>query len=136
MKQSRHHLAEIIGEKTMHITDARELSKEVAAYLLHEKETADFESLMRDIMQYRSDNGIIETVAVSTSELPEHVIRDIQKMLENEFPKAKRIIVSQRQSDDVVGGLRLDFANEQLDMTVKAKLSKFKQLTALERMNG
>jgi hypothetical protein len=33
----------------------------------------------------------------------------------------------------VVGGVRIELANEQLDLTVQATLNKFKHLTALER---
>ncbi|MCA9333263.1 F0F1 ATP synthase subunit delta [Candidatus Saccharibacteria bacterium] len=133
MKQTRHHLAEVIGEKTLHIVDSKKLSKEIAAFLLYEKCTDDIESLTRDIMQYRSDRGIVEGVAVSINKLPSQIIEDLNMRLRQEFPDAKEIIVSQKQDSDVVGGLRVDFANEQLDLSVKAKLNKFKRLTAIER---
>lgn len=133
MKQSRHHLAEVIAEKTLHVTDAKLLAKEIAAYLLDNKQVGDLQSLMRDIIQYRANNGIVEAIAASASELPQDVLDDIKKMLEANYPAAKRIIVRQKRDDSVVGGLRIDMANEQLDMSVKAKLNTFKRLTALER---
>ncbi len=133
MNNTRHHLAEVIAEKTLHIKDRELLVKEVAAYLLHEKQTEGFESLIRDIMQYRADKGYIEAVAVSAHPLTEQVIKDIEQLLQNEFPGAKGVVVSQKIDSDVVGGLRIDLANEQLDLSVKAKLNTFKRLTALER---
>ncbi len=130
MKQTRHHLAEIIGKRTLTIKDTDLLAKEIAAYLLYEKQTSELDSLVRDIMQYRQDQGLVEAVAVTVSELPDKVIDDIEEMIEANHSDAKSVVISQRRDPGVVGGLRLDFANEQLDMSVKAKLSRFKQLTA------
>ncbi len=133
MNKSRHHLAEVIGRKTLKTTDEKQLAKEIAAYLLSEKQTADIDSLVRDIMQYRADHGIVEAVAVTVSELPGHVMSDVERLVKQSYPAAKDIVVSQRRDNEVVGGIRLDFANEQLDLSIKAKLNKFKRLTAHER---
>ncbi|MFO0920492.1 MAG: F0F1 ATP synthase subunit delta [Candidatus Saccharimonadales bacterium] len=133
MNKSRHHLAEVIGRKTLNTTNEKQLAKEIAAYLLSEKQTADIDSLVRDIMQYRADHGIVEAVAVTVSELPSHVMSDVEKLVKQSYPTAKDIVISQRRDDEVIGGIRLDFANEQLDLSVKAKLNKFKRLTAHER---
>ena len=51
-------MAEVIGRKTLKTTDEKQLAKEIAAYLLSEKQTADIDSLVRDIMQYRAGHGI------------------------------------------------------------------------------
>ncbi len=133
MTQSRHHMAEVIGEKTMHISDTKQLAGEIAAYLMAEKQTHQLQSLIRDIIQYRSDHGIVEATAVSVSPLPAEVMKDVQTLLETEYPQAKHITVRQRQDADVVGGIRIDLANEQLDMSVQSKLNIFKRLTAHER---
>ncbi len=126
-------MAEVIGRKTLKTTDEKQLAKEIAAYLLSEKQTADIDSLVRDIMQYRADHGIVEAVAVTVSELPGHVMSDVERLVKQSYPAAKDIVVSQRRDNEVVGGIRLDFANEQLDLSIKAKLNKFKRLTAHER---
>ena len=126
-------MAEVISRKTLKTTDEKQLAKEIAAYLLSEKQTADIDSLVRDIMQYRADHGIVEAVAVTVSVLPGHVMSDVERLVKQSYPAAKDIVVSQRRDDEVVGGIRLDFANEQLDLSVKAKLNKFKRLTAHER---
>lgn len=133
MNTSRHHLAEVIAEKTIHIKDEKMLAKEIAAYLLDEKQTNGFESLIRDILQYRADHGYVEVNVVSASPLNEIVISDVRNILKSEFSDAKSIVINQKHDDSVVGGIRIDMANEQLDMTVKSKLNTFKRLTALER---
>ena len=130
MNQSRHHLAEVIAEKAIKTSDNKLLAKEIAAYLLDENQTTNLESLIRDIMQYRLDKGVVEVTAVSASELPQNVIDDVKKLVESEFPASKNIIVNQKRDNNVIGGVKLEFPNQQLDMTVKAKLNKFKRLTA------
>ncbi len=136
MKQTRHHMADIIGERTMHITDDKQLAREIAAYLLHEKQTGQLDSLIRDIIQYTAEHGIVEATTVSVSELPADVIADVRELLADQYPSAKHITIRQSHDDSVVGGLRVNLANEQLDMSVQAKLNKFKRLTAHERNNA
>jgi F0F1-type ATP synthase delta subunit len=133
MKESRHHLAQVIGEKTLHVTDSKLLAREIAAYLLNEKQTSNLESLIRDIIAYRADHGAIEAIAASTSPLSTTVLEDIRQMLQSEYPEAQSIVVREKRDDSVIGGVRIDLPNEQLDLTVKSKLSTFKRLTALER---
>lgn len=135
MKQTRHHLADIIGEKTLNVVDEKQLAKEVAAYLLHEHQTGSLESLVRDIMQYRTEHGVVEAITVSSSALTDEVLKDVKTVLKQEYPNAKSYIVRSKIDEDLVGGVRIDLSNEQLDLSVKAKLSKFKRLTALERNN-
>lgn len=133
MKQTRHHLADIIGEKTLHIQDDKELAREIAAYLLHEKQTGELESLVRDVIQYRADHGVIEAIVVSASDMPDNVLADVKELIKREYPDAKQYIVRSKVDTDVIGGIKIDLANEQLDLSVKAQLNKFKRLTALER---
>jgi F0F1-type ATP synthase delta subunit len=126
---SRRHLAEVLAEKTLGLPTDK-LAHEIAAYLLEHRHTADLESLMRDIILWRQKHGVIEAVAVSAHELPEAVLDDIKGILREHFPKAKKIFIDTRIDPDLVGGVRIDMADEQLDMTVKAKLNTFKRLTS------
>ena len=127
---SRRHLSEVIGERTLHVRDTSELAREVAAYLLDTHETADLESLLRDIMEYRAKHGIVEAVAVSAHELSSEVIADIKRILKEEYPGAKSVKVTSRIDPTVVGGVRVELANRQLDLTVREKIDTFKRLTA------
>lgn len=130
MPISRRHLAEVIGERTLHIKDGKKLAREIAAYLLDTKATDDLESLIRDVMEYRANHGVVEAVAVSAHELTASAIKDLEAILKEEHPKAKTVHVISRQDPSVVGGVRLEMANEQLDLTVREKIDMFKRLTA------
>ncbi len=129
MKPTRHQLAETIGRKTMDIVDMDTLAMEVAAYLIAEQQLAEFDSLIRDIMQYRADNGIVEVIAVSAHKLDDQNTADISELLKASYPDATTFRINQAIDPEVVGGVRINFPNEALDMTTQSKLNKFKRLT-------
>jgi F0F1-type ATP synthase delta subunit len=130
MKHTRHYIANVLAEKTLHVKDSKKLAREIAAYLMSEQEKVNIDSLVRDIMQYRADHGVIEAVTVSAHGVDTHTLTEVKLLLKQEFPDAKTVIVTQEQDPSVVGGLRIDLANEQLDLSIKSKLSTFKRLIA------
>lgn len=127
---SRRHLAEIIGERTLHVRDTKALAQEIAAYLLETRQTAELESLVRDVMEFRTQHGVVEAVAVSAHDISDETVKDISAILKREHPKAKSVRIIQRIDPNVVGGVRVDMANEQLNLTVRDQLDTFKRLTA------
>lgn len=129
MKIPRAQLAAVIGEKTLHQTDLRRLAKAVAAYLMEQKSIGELESLMRDVLAYRQAHGIVEAEVTSAHELSDEALRDVKHLLKEHYPEAKRIIAHEGHDEDVIGGLKITLAHEQLDMSVRAKLDAFKRLT-------
>jgi F0F1-type ATP synthase delta subunit len=127
---TRAELAEIIGEKTMHITDSKKLVTSIAAYLATEQKPVDIDSLTRDIMQYRMRKGLIEAVAVSAHDLTPLVLADVKALLKEHFPHAKHIVVDTRIDENLVGGVRIELPSETLDLSVRSKLNLFKRLVA------
>ncbi len=127
---SRRDLAEIIGEKTLKTTNTEKLAQQIAAFLLETRKTTDLESLIRDVMEYRADHGIVEATAVSAHQLDDKAISQIKQILLKEHPKAKKVRLNIKIDKSVVGGLRIELANEQLNLTVRDKLDDFKRLTA------
>lgn len=123
-------MAKTIAERTIDVKDTKLLAQEIAAYLLQEKRTAELESILRDIMQYRTEHGSLEAVAVSAHNLKPQVMEEITQLLKSAYPHAKSVNLSQRLDESVIGGVRIDMANEHLDLTVSAKLAKFKRLTS------
>lgn len=128
-KNSRHHLAEVIGERTLGVSEPTQLAREIAAYLLSENLTYELESLVRDVMEYRMKKGVIEAKLVSAHALGREVEADVRKILHDEYPNAKQIRIDQELEPETVGGVRIELPNEQLDLTVRSKLNTFKRLT-------
>lgn len=127
---SRPELAEVIGERTLHVTDVNILKQAIAGYLLEENRTDDIESLMRDVLKYRAKHGHIEATVVSAYPLSPALRASVEDALKSEFPGAKSYVLNKRIDESVVGGLRLEMAGEELDLTVRAKLNTLKRLTA------
>ncbi len=132
MKVPRHILAQAIAEKTMHVSDDKLLAQEIAAYLLAERRTAELESILRDIMQYRMDHGVLEAEVVTAHPIGDDVLNHVKQLLQTAYPDVKTVHVSPHLEPSVIGGVRIDMANEQLDLTVGNKLATFKRLTSEE----
>ena len=130
MKLPRRLVAVAIAQRTLANTDLKQLGDEVAAYLLSERRTGELDSLMRDIMQYRADHGAVEVVAVTAHPLTSAVRADIHKEIQRLYPAAHQIVITERHDVTDIGGFRLELANQQLDLSVRNKLNRLKQLTA------
>lgn len=129
MKIPRAQLAEVIGERTLHVTNLKHLAQEIAAYLLSENRAQELESLMRDVLAYRQARGIVEAVATSAHELSDQVRLDVAHLLKQHYPQAKHVVVRSNVDENVIGGLKVQMAHEQLDMSVRAQLDTFKRFT-------
>ncbi|HVC36284.1 MAG TPA: F0F1 ATP synthase subunit delta [Candidatus Dormibacteraeota bacterium] len=129
MKLARHQLAAILGQRSLIKVDRKALAHEVAAYLLSEGRTAELDSLIRDVMEYRSQHGIVEVSAVSAFPLDEQAQSEISAQVSNQLPGTKQLIIDQSIDKNMIGGVKIEFANRQLDLSIRSKLNRFKQLT-------
>jgi F0F1-type ATP synthase delta subunit len=124
---SRQDLATIVADKSKNMSHD-DLIKMVAAYLSDTGETINVEDLVRDIMQLRLQDGFVEAVVVMAHEPTNLVLEDVKKLLKEHFPYAKKILLDVRIDESVVGGISIQLPQETLDLTVRAKLNRFKRL--------
>lgn len=129
MKTPRTRIAQTIADKTLSGGDTSNLGHEVAAYLLSEHRVSELDSIMRDVQADRANSGIVEVIASSAHSLSPEVLQNIEKQVQSIYPSAKKIVVTAIRDEDIIGGVRLELPNQQLDLSVEAKLNKFKQLT-------
>lgn len=127
MKKSRKELSELIGKRTMHVSEYDALVNEIASYLLMENITSDLDSIMRDVMQYRFENGIVEATVYSAHELSKADLDDIDQVLRAEYPSANTYIVDQKIDTSLVGGVKIEFPGAQLDLSIFSRLNLFKR---------
>ena len=134
MKTPRRQIASLFVKRSL-VTGAsvKKLSRAVAAYLLETGRTGELESLLRDIALLRAERGIVEVMAVSAHELSAVVRADIEYLVKELHPHARHIMVSERIDSSVIGGVRLELLDRQLDLSIRSKLNRFRQLTATER---
>ncbi len=127
MKVARRQIASVVSDLSFK-TPIDKLANQVAAYLLVERRSNELDSLMRDVMENRAQQGTVEVVAVSAHDLDLQTLADIKREVLMHYPKAQEVIVSPRLDSSLIGGVRLEFANAQLDLTLRGKLNRFKQL--------
>lgn len=106
-----------------------DLSRDIAAYLLAEHRTGELDSLMRDVMKLRAEMGIVEVVAVSARPLSAAAHAEVEAQAKRVYPTATTVIVSEQLDESLIGGVRLEFPEQQLDLSVRDRLNTFKQLT-------
>jgi F0F1-type ATP synthase delta subunit len=129
MKQSRVKLARVVADKTLKSGLNKRFSKEIAAYLLAEGRTGELDSILRDVQADWAEAGHVEVIAASAYPLSEASKKDIEREVKKIYPQAKSIGVRETLDPEIIGGVRLSLVNRQLDLSVEAKLNKFKQLT-------
>jgi len=132
MKVPRAQIVNVIAERTLTLKDPVRLAQVIAAYLLDEHRTADLEPLLRDIMQYRLDHGLLEATITSAHELTTATHTEIRKILSASHPNVKKQQLDSEINPDVIGGIRVTLPNEQLDETIRTKLDRFKQLIKVD----
>lgn len=128
-KAARKHIADVLAESSLKRGAPKKFTREVAAYLLDEGRTGELDSLLRDIQADWAEAGYVEVFAVSAHPLTAKVISDARAVVRRIYPKARKIIITEQYDPTVIGGVRLELANQQLDLSIQAKLNKFKQLT-------
>lgn len=104
-------------------------AKKVAAYLLSEGRAKELDSLLRDVQADWAQRGYVEVIVRTAHELESSAKNDIVARLQQLYPKANEIAVTEVLDPSVLGGVQISLADKQLDLSVEAKLNKFKQLT-------
>lgn len=128
MKAPRKRVAQVIADDTLsHGFDAAQ-AHSIAAYLLEERRTNELNSLLRDVQESWAERGYVEVVVHSAHELSDQVQRDVETEVRALYPNAKHVTVTGAIDPTVVGGVRLEFANRQLDLSIQSELNKFKTL--------
>ncbi|MGH7195322.1 MAG: F0F1 ATP synthase subunit delta [Candidatus Saccharimonadales bacterium] len=131
MKVARTKLASVIANMLGSSKSEKSVAEETAAYLLAENRVGDLESLLRDIQQLRVENGVVEVTTVSAFKLNELALAEVKNHIKALYPAAKNIIINQELDESALAGVKLELANQQLDLTARGKLNQFKQLTGV-----
>lgn len=129
MKTPRVRIASTIADKTLSSGVTPEYAREVAAYLLSEGRVGELDSLLRDVQADWAKKGFVEIIARSAHPLTAKVTQDIVTRIRPLFPEADSVAVTEVIDPSVIGGVQIQLADRQLDLSVEAKLNTFKQLT-------
>lgn len=127
-KFSRNDLAQYIADN---IDDTDSIANKVAGFLIDNNKTSELGSIMRDVTSLRaSEKGVVELTATSAFALDSEAQLMIEKLTEEHFKNVKKIIIHEVIDKSVIGGVNIDFANANLDLTIRAKLNKLREAVA------
>jgi F0F1-type ATP synthase delta subunit len=129
MKAPRTRLAQFIADKTLRSGASKRFSREIAAYLLTEQRTGELDSILRDVQHDWAEAGVVEVIASSAHPMTVRIRSDITREVKRVYPKARSVVITEQYDPEIIGGVRLNLPDRQLDLSVEAKLNKFKQLT-------
>jgi F0F1-type ATP synthase delta subunit len=130
MKASRQRIAKVIADNTLRDGNNKRLASQIAAYLLSEGRTEDLSSIVRDVQDNWAKSGYVEVNAISAFPLDNTVRSEIKNEVKNVYKDAREVIITETIEPEVVGGVRLELPNYQLDLSIRSELNKFKQLAA------
>lgn len=102
------------------------VSKQLAAYLVEAGRTGEVDLLIRDIESALGDQGILYADVTSSRKLGGASLDQITKYLKS-TTDAKKVHLRTTVDESVLGGVRIDTPDKQLDSTLRHRLN---QLTA------
>ncbi len=129
MKTPRTRIASAVADTTLAQGVSKEYAREIAAYLLAEGRVGELDSLLRDLQADWARKGYVEVIARSAHPLTQDVKDNIAKRVRTLYTTAKEVKVTEVADPTVLGGVQIMLADQQLDLSVEAKLNRFKQLT-------
>lgn len=129
MRPSRKRIALVIAEKLDKGQSLKSLSREVAAYLLTAGRSKELGPIMRDVISLRAEKGFVESTLTTAHELDSKAQKLVSDLIKTVRPGARHILIDHKKDESLIGGLKLDVVNQRLDLSVRAKLNRLKQLT-------
>ncbi len=100
----------------------RQIASDVAQYLATERCSRDLDRIMREVERLRYErDGILEVVSTSARDLSERSKQEIKQMFD-----AKKVKIIERRDTNLVGGVKLQALDKQLDLSVRGQLKRLK----------
>jgi F0F1-type ATP synthase delta subunit len=129
MKLPRGQLSGVLATKSLSSRDPKKLASGIAAYLLEVGRVSELPSILRDIQTDWAESGHVDAQVYSAFPLDDIVKKDIHAQVSRIYPNAKTILITDQIDPLVISGVRIELPNQLLDLSVDAKIRRFKQLT-------
>jgi F0F1-type ATP synthase delta subunit len=121
-------LAGVIAKMSLAKDFSSRQVKEIAAYILDNRLSSQIDSLMRDVQFAWAEAGRLEVLVSSAHPLTNENRSMIKNQVKQVEPSAKTIVINEINDPSAIAGLRINLPGRQLDLSIEAKLNKFKQL--------
>lgn len=121
-KPTRKTIAEAVLALSGNVSE-KKLSAALAGYLVHERRSGELDAIMREVAQLRKQrHGVVEVTITSAHPLQDKVKKQLVALLHE-----KQVVVNEEVQEEVLGGVRMETSESQLDLTVRNRLNQFKQ---------
>lgn len=127
VKTPRRQIAEVIVQLLDSQKNTAELAQHIAAYLIAEHRTREFDSLLRDVQVTREANGLIEVSASSAFALDARLKEEIKTLLTASHAGSAKVMIDETEDEAFIGGVRLETVGKRLDLTLRGRLGSLKR---------
>lgn len=107
------------------LVKGRDITKQVAAYLVTERRVDEAGLIVRDTEAALAERGIVVADVASARDLSAEARQAIEKFLTVSL-NAQKVALRESTDASLLGGVRVDVAGRQLDATLKTRLNKLK----------
>ncbi len=97
---------------------------EIAGYLLDSGRKNEADLLVRDIETALIDRGVVVGTVVSARKLSADAKKTIDSFVKDHYENVKTVVLRERVDESLIGGIRLELPDRQLDASVVTKLDK------------
>lgn len=122
---SRRSIARFVAEQLDAGVSSTSILKQVAAYLIETRRTDELDQIVRDIHYYLSERGIVAAKVSSAFQLEATTKKAIEQFIKTET-KAKTVMMTEIVDRTLLGGVKIDIPDKQLDQTVLRTLTKLR----------
>jgi len=123
-KISRRKLANWSAKRLASGDPAKNVMHELGAYLIDTRRTHEQSLIIRDIEIALLSEGSVLVNAVAARPLSDEAKSDIQAFVKSEYGSNASVIIHETIDESVIGGVKLETPDKQIDATVRNKLEK------------
>lgn len=124
-KLSRRHLAQHVARHLAEGKSQKDITTQLAAYLISTRRTRELNLIIRDIQFYLSEQGHIAGTVTSAHELSASTLKAIESFAK-EKTGAKSVSLDKEVNEALIGGIKLELPGFELDTTIARQLTTLK----------
>ena len=123
-KISRRKLAEHTAKRLANGDPTNGVMRELAAYLIESRREKEAELIVRDVENALLAKGTAVATVVSARKLADDAKKALREFISSQYSGVKTVELREKVDSSLIGGVRLELPDRQLDASVKSKLEK------------
>lgn len=124
-KLSRRSLAKYVAAHLIDGKPQKDVSLQLAAYLISTRRTSELSVIIRDIQFYLAENGHIAGAVTSAHSLSAETVKAIESFAKQKTG-AKSVSLDRDVDESLIGGIKLEVPGYELDTTIARQLTILK----------